>query len=215
MNRSTSELIERLGAGLKPSPPNVLDMKLLTSMAIGAAVALILLIVSLGLRPDLAEASTQWLLWGKLGYAATLTAGGYILCLQAARPAARPGWRIAVILLPVASAMVAALTRTATLPASARSSEWLGETAALCPWLIGLLSLPCLLALCLVVRRAAPTRLRWAGFCTGLLAGAISMLIYSLHCPEEGIAFIASWYTLGMCLPASIGAVLGPRLLRW
>jgi hypothetical protein len=96
-----------------------------------------------------------------------------------------------------------------------RAADLLGETAAICPWLIALLSLPCLLALAVVMRRAAPTRLRWAGFCAGLLAGAISMLVYSLHCPETGVAFVATWYTLGMCVPAAVGALLGPRLLRW
>ncbi len=115
----------------------------------------------------------------------------------------------------VGLALTAAMLRSADLPAEVRRTDWLGETAALCPWLIGLLSVPCLVALCVVMRRAAPTRLRWAGCCAGLLAGAISMLVYSLHCPEQGMAFIATWYTLGMCIPAAAGAVLGPRLLRW
>jgi hypothetical protein len=118
-------------------------------------------------------------------------------------------------LLPVSLAFVAAAWRSASLPATERSAEWLGNTATYCPWLIGALSLPCLLALCFVMRRAAPTRLRWAGFCAGLLAGAISMLVYVMHCPETGVAFVATWYTLGMCLPAALGAALGPRLLRW
>jgi hypothetical protein len=215
MSESTTQLIERLGAGLKPSPPHVLDRKLASALAVGAVAAFLLLTASLGLRPDLAAASAQWMLWGKLGYAASLALGGYVLCTQAARPEARPRWRVAVILLPVALALAAALLRTFSLPGDVRGTEWLGETAARCPWLIGLLSLPCLLALCFVMRRAAPTRLRWAGFCAGLLAGAISMLVYSLHCPEEGVAFVASWYTIGMCMPAAIGAAMGPRLLRW
>ncbi len=215
MKESTTQLIERLGAGLTPSPPHLLDRRLATALAIGTAATFLLLTASLGLRPDLAAAGAEWMLWGKIGYAATLALGGYLLCVQAARPEARPRWRVAAVLVPVALALVAALLRTASLPADVRSSEWLGETAAICPWLIALLSLPCLLALCFVMLRAAPTRLHWAGFCAGLLAGAISMLVYSLHCPEEGVAFVASWYTIGMCVPAAVGAALGPRLLRW
>lgn len=38
---------------------------------------------------------------------------------------------------------------------------------------------------------------------------------HSLHCPEMGVAFWAVWYVLGMAVPAIIGALLGPRLLRW
>jgi hypothetical protein len=215
MSDPTSDLIARLGTGLKPSQPQVLDRRMAGALALGAAAALALMIVSLGMRPDLATAATGGMLWTKLGYASLLAGGGYVLCLQAARPAARPGWRISLILAPVALAVIAGLQRTSALASEARITEWLGETAAICPWLIGALSLPCLLALCLVLRRAAPTRLRWAGFCAGVLSGAISMLVYSLHCPETGVAFVATWYTLGACVPAAAGALLGPRLLRW
>jgi hypothetical protein len=215
MKESTNQLIERLATGLPPSPRHALSREFVTAAAIGGTTALLMLVASLGLRPDLATATGQWMLWTKLGYAAVLAAGGYLLCVEAARPDARPGWRIALVLFPVALAAAAALVRITALPQEARSAEWLGETAALCPWLIGLLSLPCLLALLAVMRRAAPTRLRWAGLCAGLLAGAVSMLMYSLHCPEQGVAFVATWYTLGMCVPAAIGALLGPQLLRW
>lgn len=215
MKESTDQLIARLGSGLRPSPPHVLDKRLGTAMAMGAAAALVLMMLSLGFREDFSTVLAEPMLWTKVAYASLLVAGGYVLCLQAARPAARPGWRIAAMLLPVALAIAAALLRISSVSADARRAEWLGETAAICPWLIAMLSLPCMMALCFVMRRAAPTRLRWAGFCAGLLAGAISMLVYALHCPEQGMAFIATWYTLGMCLPAAIGAALGPRLLRW
>jgi hypothetical protein len=215
VKESTSELIERLGAGLKPSPPSILDRWLVSALVAGAAAAFVMLVALLGLRPDLSSAAGGWMLWGKLVYGGALAGGAYVLCQQAARPAARPGWRIALVSVPVLLAVAAALVRLTDLPAQLRRSEWLGETAAVCPWLIGLLSLPCLLALGVVMRRAAPTHLRWGGFCAGLLAGALSMLVYSLHCPETGVAFVATWYTLGMCVPAAVGAVIGPRLLRW
>ena len=38
---------------------------------------------------------------------------------------------------------------------------------------------------------------------------------YSLHCPEMGVPFWAVWYVIGMALPAVVGALLGPRYLRW
>ena len=40
-------------------------------------------------------------------------------------------------------------------------------------------------------------------------------LAYSLHCPEMSVAFWAVWYVLGMLIPTAVGALLGPRLLRW
>jgi hypothetical protein len=215
MNESTAQLIERLATDIAPVPRSLLDRRLAMAVLTGAAVALLLLSISLGLRPDLKAAASDWVLWAKLGYALALGAGGFLLCAQAARPNAHPRWRIVAVLLPVACAAFAAMLRTFKLPAELRRAEWLGETAAICPLLIALLALPCLLALCFVLRRAAPTRLRWAGFCAGLLAGAAAMMVYALHCPETGLAFVATWYTLGMCLPAALGAVFGPLLLRW
>ena len=29
------------------------------------------------------------------------------------------------------------------------------------------------------------------------------------------LPFVATWYTLGIALTAALGALLGPRLLRW
>jgi hypothetical protein len=61
----------------------------------------------------------------------------------------------------------------------------------------------------------APTRLRLAGAVAGLLAGAVGALVYCLHCPEMGAPFIGFWYLLGTLIPTSVGALLGPQLLRW
>ena len=215
MNDRTSELIARLSSELKPVPRLALDRRMATALLLGAVLALALLVVSLGLRQDLGVAAGQWVLWVKLGYAAALVMGGYVLCAQAARPDAQPRWRVLVVMLPIVLVAMGALLQVVSLPVEMRRDAWLGETASRCPWLIGMLSIPCWLALSFVMRRAAPTRLRWAGFCAGLLAGAIAMFVYSLHCPETGLAFVATWYTLGMCLPAMAGAALGSWVLRW
>lgn len=53
-------------------------------------------------------------------------------------------------------------------------------------------------------------------WCTvGSLAGALGALVYALHCPEVQAPFLAVWYLAGMAIPTALGAVLGPRLLRW
>ena len=48
-----------------------------------------------------------------------------------------------------------------------------------------------------------------------MMAGAMSGLVYSLHCPETAYAFLAVWYVAGMAVMAGVGALLGSRLLRW
>jgi hypothetical protein len=91
----------------------------------------------------------------------------------------------------------------------------MGQTAAACPFLIALLSLPFLAAVLWILRELAPTRLAISGLAAGIAAGSSGALVYTLHCPELAPAFIAVWYVLGMLIPALAGALLGPRLLRW
>ena len=49
----------------------------------------------------------------------------------------------------------------------------------------------------------------------GLAAGAFAATVYCMHCPEVSAIFVLTWYSLGILLAASLGALLGPRLLRW
>lgn len=65
------------------------------------------------------------------------------------------------------------------------------------------------------MRGLAPTRLALAGAASGLLAGALGALVYALHCTEIAAPFLGIWYVIGMLIPTAIGALLGPRMLRW
>jgi hypothetical protein len=84
-----------------------------------------------------------------------------------------------------------------------------------CPWYIAATSGPLLIALIWAVRGLAPTRLRLTGALVGLTAGGFGALVYCLHCPEVGAPFLAIWYSIGILIPCAIGALVGPRLLRW
>lgn len=102
----------------------------------------------------------------------------------------------------------------AAAPGAARSA-WLGHSALLCPAAVLGLGLPALAGLMWALRGLAPTRPAAAGAAAGLLAGALGALGYALACTELGLAFVALWYSLGVALSAALGALLGPRLLRW
>jgi hypothetical protein len=96
-----------------------------------------------------------------------------------------------------------------------RSQALLGHSWASCPWNVLLLSLPALGGAFWALRGLAPTRPRAAGLAAGLLAGAVGAAGYALSCSELSMAFVAVWYTLGIALAGALGALLGPRLLRW
>ena len=77
------------------------------------------------------------------------------------------------------------------------------------------LAAPVFLGVAWALRRLAPTRLAMAGAAAGLLAGAVGATVYGLYCEETAAAFVVTWYTLGIAVCATAGALLGPRLLRW
>ena len=54
-----------------------------------------------------------------------------------------------------------------------------------------------------------------AGRPASCAAGAIGALVYMLYCREVAAGFLLVWYTLGILMTASLGAVLGPALLKW
>ena len=65
------------------------------------------------------------------------------------------------------------------------------------------------------MRGLAPTRLKLAGAAAGFTSGAVGAVVYCLHCPEMDAPFLGFWYLMGMLIPTAVGALLGPRLLRW
>ena len=76
-----------------------------------------------------------------------------------------------------------------------------------CPFYIALWSVPGFGATLWAMKGLAPTRLA--------LAGGVGAAAYALYCNEMGAPFLAIWYPAGMLIPASIGALIGPYLLRW
>jgi hypothetical protein len=108
-----------------------------------------------------------------------------------------------------------AVVAWAGAPAPTRLGSLLGSDPLGCVRNVALASVPVAGALLVALRRLAPTRLRSAGAAAGLAAGAIGSIAYSLSCNETGLTFVAVWYTAGIFVVAGLGALLGPRVLRW
>ena len=73
-----------------------------------------------------------------------------------------------------------------------RADLILGNTWKACPFNIAFISLPLFAATLWALKGLAPTRLALAGASAGLLAGALSSLVYALHCPESAAPFLGS-----------------------
>jgi hypothetical protein len=185
------------------------------ALLLGFAAATVLMAAGLGLRPDLADAIHLPMFWLRLGFAGCIAVAALWLTLRLSRPGLRIGARWVGLAAPVAIAWVGMAIVLIHASADARLPLLLGHTWRVCPILIALLSTPTFLAMLWAVRGMAPVRPRVTGAAVGVLAGATATVAYCLHCPEMSPAFWSTWYLLGMAIPAGVGALIGPRVLRW
>jgi len=209
----TERLIGLLTSGAGPAPRAPVARRLAPVLAAALTASIIASVAVLGLIPP-----AMWFgaaPWIKLGYAAALGASCAWLLARLACPAAPIGAAPYTLAAAVAAMLLVGAGELALMPPAERYSYMVGHSAARCPWAILALSTPALAGLVWALRGLAPTRLRLAGVCAGLLAGTIGAAGYALSCSEESAAFVAVWYSLGIALCGLLGGALGSRLLRW
>ncbi len=212
---NTDSLIEALARDVPPVSRHALGRRLLFGLAGGAVVTVLLIAVILGFRGDLGLAMRGFAFWLKWTYTISLGLGALTMVARLARPQPvrlTAFWPVAI---PFVLLVLVAIAEMAHVPPADWLSMWLGHTWKKCPWLVLLLSAPIFVGLLWSFRRLAPTRLRAAGAAAGLAAGAWAATLYCLHCPEVSALFVLTWYSLGILLAAALGALVGPRLLRW
>lgn len=211
---TTIDLIDRLTGDARPVTPHALEQGVTIGLGIGAAITLLLVVALYGVQPALLTYDHGAPLMMKAAYA--LTAGGIALALASAliRPGApEHDWRwltVPAVALAALAAWQLASTPTVDWPALTLGGSW-----DKCPWRIAGLALPVMVGLTVAVRRQAPVRLRRTGAAIGLLSGATAATFYALACTESSAAFVLIWYSVGIGLATGLGALLGPRLLRW
>jgi hypothetical protein len=211
----TDDLVSMLARGALAVEPGVPQRRYAWALAGGVLGAALLMVFMLGVRSDLAHAVRLPMFWVKLGFPAALLAAALLAALRLSRPGAALRRAPGAIAAPVIAMWL--LAAVALLGAAPGEREQLifGVTWASCPFNVSMLSAPAFIAVLWAMKGLAPTRLALAGAAAGLLAGATGAVVYTLHCPEMAAPFLGIWYVLGMAIPAAVGAVIGPSLLRW
>lgn len=210
----TEDLIEALaadGAPVRPPP-----RRLAAVAAAGALAALVLVLAWLHPRHDLGQAMQGGMFWMKALYTAALGLAGYLAIERLSRPAGGGGrgWLLGGAALALFA--VAGVVQAMGSPDIRAALHMLrGHSWHSCSVNILILGLPMLALGLVAVRGMAPTRPVAAGFATGLFSGGVAATVYGLHCAENTFTFVALWYSLGVLLPAALGAVLGRWVLRW
>ena len=210
----TDDLIATLSGELEPVKTGAVMRTLLAAITLGLAGSVLVMLLALGPRHDLAAALSSFGLLLKLAYTFAIAAFGFWLVERAGRPGAPVTGASRLLALPVLVIVAVAMAQLMA-PGADMPDLVMGHSARVCPFLVVMVSLPMLIASFWALRRLAPTRLTLAGALAGLFAGGAGAFVYAFHCPETAAPFVALWYSAGILLTAAIGALLGPRLLRW
>ncbi len=211
----TDDLITMLATGPVAVQPHAVARRYAGALGAGVLGATLLMATLLRVRPDLDAAVLLPMFWFKVAFVASLVVASLLAVSRLSRPGARLARLPALLALPVLAMWLLALFVLSRADSTERSLLFYGQTWNSCPLLIAMLSAPVFAGVLWAMKGLAPTRLRLAGAMAGLLSGATGALVYCLHCPEIEAPFIAFWYLLGMLIPTAVGAVVGPRFLRW
>lgn len=209
----TDDLIDLLATNAGPAPRAVAARRLAPAAAVGVGASAVVALLLFGPVPAAFYATAAP--WLKFVYAGSLAAVAAWLAARLGRPVPRLRAPVLAVLAVLAAIAVVGTGALLATPAGARAAALLGHSFLVCPINVFVLSLPALAAILLALRGLAPTQLRAAGLGAGLLAGALGAFGYAFTCTELSPAFVAVWYTLGIAATAALGAMLGPRVLRW
>ena len=211
----TDDLIAMLATGAGAVDSGAARRRFARALGWGGIGAATIMAVLMGVRSDLARMALEPMFWAKLAYCAALAGTALALAARMARPGARAAGAASMLAAPLLVMWLLAAFALAGATNSEREALVFGTTWRACAFSIAFLSLPLFAGLLWAMRGLAPTRPALSGAAAGVLSGAAAALIYSLHCPELGAPFLGVWYPLGMLIPAAVGAIIGPRLLRW
>lgn len=209
----TDDWIALLARDAGPARPHAVLRRLGLGAGAGLAACALAVLLLAGPNPALFATGAPGAL--KLGYVLALTAAALVLADRAVRPGT-PLRRGRLAVLGVLGLMaVPALISWCLVPPTERWAWLMGGSWRVCPMAIAALAALAWPAVAWAMKGLAPTRLRWAGFAAGLLCGCLGALGYLLYCSELSPLFVWVWYSLGMLVPALLGAWAGPRWLRW
>ena len=208
-------MVDRLVADLEPveSPP--VARRLALGLGAGLLLSVVLVGIVFGYRPDMATATMTMIFWVKLAYVAGIGAIALWAVERLVRPGVPTGNLLFWLLVPTLAMTSLAAIQLIGGPADLREHLIMGFSAAYAPWRILAAALPPLVGLAWAVRGLAPTRLVFAGTMVGLAAGGFGAASYAMHCQESAAPFLLIWYSAGVVACGFLGAMLGPRVLRW
>lgn len=208
----TDDLIDALVAD-RAGPVAAPGRALAIWLAPAVAIAGLLMLMTLGIRPDVWEATMSWRYPFKIAVLIALFLPALWLVWVAAHPTGRPALA-ALLAAPLLLAGGIAV-EVLTVPPQVWGVRAVGSNAVTCLLSIPAFSAVPLAAALLALREAAPANPAAAGALAGLAAGGIGGAIYGLHCFDDSPFFVAIWYPIAIAAVTAAGALAGKKVLRW
>ena len=211
----TDRLIEMLGTNVEPVNRQTLPTSLASAVLLGGVAAFCLMLGTVSFRSDLAARASLTFVAVKLLFALTVIGTGLVFLSRAMRPGHDTRRPFQFAFLPFLVVGLAAVSELALGFTTAPHPMTTGTHWLLCLYCIPLFAVIPFISLVWALRLGAPTNLTRAGAMAGLVAGAVGSAAYAFHCPDDSLPFIALWYGASISLCGAVGALVGPRVLRW
>lgn len=211
----TDDLIALLATQAPPVQRGARRWTIAAMLAVGALTSLVVMMTWLRINPSLLQFSGSPWFWVRFCFIVSVTVLAWGLFVRLGKPGVAARVSMWWLALPVAVMALLGAALLLQAPEEARLAMILGVSWNVCARNIAILAIPIFAISIWVAREFAPTRLRVTGAMLGFFSGALSALIYSLHCPELAPSFLMIWYVLGIAIPGVVGALLGRRLLGW
>jgi hypothetical protein len=214
MRMETDQLIRTLAAD-NAHRARPVGFVLALALLLAAPVSIAIFLSELGVRPDVMTAMRNPFFDLKFAVTLALAISAIAISLHLSRPeASLRGWAW-LLLIPI-GLLVAGIGGEMMMPQRPpMMTRLIGRNAWNCLTSIPLMALPLLAAALVGLRHGAPTRPAVAGAIAGLLSTGLAATLYASHCTDDSPLFVATWYTIAAALVTAIGALAGPRVLRF
>jgi len=210
----TDQLIRTLAAD-NAHRARPVSLVLALALLAAAPVSVAMFFAGFGFRPDIMTAMHNPFFDFKFVVTLALAISAIAISLHLSRPeASLRGWAW-LLLIPI-GLLVAGIGAEMMMPQRLpMMTRLMGNNAWICLTAIPLMSLPLLAAALVGLRHGAPTRPAIAGAIAGLLSAGLAATLYASHCTDDSPLFVATWYTIAAALVTALGALAGPRVLRF
>ncbi|SFD52788.1 hypothetical protein SAMN05428997_13164 [Bosea sp. CRIB-10] len=211
----TDELISLLSAGNRQV--DTARLRRMTWLAGLAALVLTaaIVVMTIGARRDLSQAMLTLPVIAKFVFGASVAAISLTLFQRSLRPGLPTRRLLPLVAIPIGLVGAWAALTLFQAPPEQRTMLIVGRHWVDCLVYVPLFALCPLAILASLARHGAPVDRGLTSLLAGLASAGLAAVAYALHCPDDTVAFLATWYTAAVLIAAAFATVALPRLLRW